>query len=68
MNFPRRRAGTGGTDVTTGAYAWRDTVAVDPDPYARERWEDSCIEGVGHTVAALHRLGFKWFRGVTPPR
>ena len=68
MNFPRRRVGTGGTDGTTGEYAWRDSVAVDPDPYALERWEDSCNEGVGHTVGALHRLGFKWFRGVTPPR
>ena len=68
MNFPRRRVGTGGTDVTTGVYAWRDTVAVDTDPYARERWEDSCNEGVGRTVVPLHEIGFKWFRGVTPER
>ena len=26
MNYPMRRAGTGGTDNTTGKYAWRNTV------------------------------------------
>jgi hypothetical protein len=68
MNYPMRRAGTGGTDNTTGKYAWRNTVTVDPDPYAREVWENTCNEGVGHTIAELHNLGFKWFRGVTPPK
>ncbi len=70
MNYPMRRAGTGGVDAKTGLYAWRDTVAVDPDagPYARENWENACNEGVGHTIVGLNKLGFKWFRGVTPPR
>ena len=68
MNYPLRRAGTGGTDAKTGLYAWRNTVTVDPDPYARESWENTCNEGVGHTIMELHALGFKWFRGVAPPR
>ena len=36
MNYPLRRAGTGGINNATGTYAWRDTVPTDPDPYARE--------------------------------
>ena len=68
MSYPRRRAGSGGVDRETGEYAWRDTVAVDSDPYARERWENSCNEGIGNTISGLRDTGFKWFRGVTPPR
>lgn len=68
MNYPVRRAGSGGTDRVTGKYAWRDAVAVDPDPYAREVWENTCNEGVGYTIDGLRTLGFKWYRGVTPPR
>jgi hypothetical protein len=40
---------------------------VDSDPYAREVWEQTCNEGVGHTIYGLHSLGFKFYRGVTPP-
>ncbi|MBI4888751.1 MAG: hypothetical protein HY824_16760 [Acidobacteria bacterium] len=68
MNYPLRRAGTGGTDNSTGRYAWRDTVTVDRDPYAREAWEAACNEGIERNVVDMHTLGFKWFRGVTPPR
>ena len=68
MNYPLRRAGTGGINNVTGTYAWRDTVPTDPDPYAREVWEATCNEGIEPNVASMHRLGFKWFRGVTPPR
>ena len=68
MNYPLRRAGTGGVDTTTCRYAWRNAADADPDPYAREVWENTCNEGVGHTVNELRALGFKWFRGVTPPR
>ena len=68
MNYPLRRAGSGGTDNATGKYAWRDAVAVDPDPYAREAWENTCNEGIARNVINMHSLGFKWFRGVTPPR
>lgn len=68
MNYPVRRAGTGGTDNRTGTYAWRTDVAVDKDPYAREVWENACNEGIAINVRNMHSLGFKWFRGVTPPR
>ena len=68
MAFPRRRAGTGGTNRTTGQYDWRDAVTPDRDPYAGEVWEDNCKEGNAHHVAGVHELGFEWFKGVTPPR
>jgi len=68
MNYPVRRAGTGGTDNATGTYNWRATPLVDKDPYAREVWENNCTEGIGVNVRNMHSLGFKWFRGVTPPR
>ena len=68
MNYPVRRAGTGGTDIATGKYAWRATATVDADPYAREVWENSCNEGVEPNVVDMHNLGFKWYRGSTPPR
>ena len=64
MNYPVRRAGTGGTDTKTGKYAWRTAATVDPDPYAREVWEFACT--AGHTISGLHSLGFHWFNGVTP--
>jgi hypothetical protein len=63
MNFPRRRAGTGGTDNRTGKYAWRDTVEADSNPYAKEIWENSCNEGNGHHIQEFHNLGFKWYKG-----
>jgi hypothetical protein len=63
INFPRRRAGTGGTDNRTGKYAWRDKVEADPNPYAREVWENSCNEGNGHHIQEFHHLGFKWYTG-----
>ena len=63
MNFPRRRAGSGGTDNRTGKYAWRDTVEVDPNPYAREPWENSCNEGNAHHLQGIRELGFKWYVG-----
>jgi hypothetical protein len=68
MNYPLRRAGTGGINNATGTYAWRDTVTADPDPYAREAWEATCNEGIERNAIDMHNLGFKWFRGVTPPR
>jgi len=67
MNYPVRRAGTGGTDNATGTYNWRATPVVDKDPYAREVWENNCTEGIAVNVRNMHSLGFKWFSGVTPP-
>ena len=63
MNYPVRRAGTGGTDNATGKYAWRDSVTVDPDPYAREVWENSCNEGVEPNVVDMHNLGLQVVQG-----
>jgi hypothetical protein len=68
INFPRRRGGTGGTDTKTGKYEWRDTVTPDSDPYAREMWENNCRDGNENHIMGIHELGFKWFRGVTPPQ
>jgi hypothetical protein len=68
MNFPKRRARTGGTDQRTGTYNWRAVVTPPEDPYANEVWEDNCNEGNSHHVQSIHSLGFKWFRGVTPPK
>ena len=68
MNYPLRRAGSGGTDNRTGTYAWRTTVTVDPDPYAREVWEATCNEGIARNVVDMRSIGFKWYRGVTPPK
>jgi hypothetical protein len=67
MNYPVRRAGTGGIDNSTGTYNWRDTPVVDKDPYAREAWENACNDGIAINVRNMHSLGFKWFKGVTPP-
>ncbi len=63
MNYPRRRVGSGGTDIRTGKYAWRDRVEADTDPYAKEPWENACNEGNAHHIEAVHELGFKWFKG-----
>jgi hypothetical protein len=65
MTFPRRRAGTGGTDNRTGKYAWRDTAAPESNPYAKEAWENACNEGNAHHIQEFQSLGFKWFKG--PP-
>jgi hypothetical protein len=68
MNYPVRRAGTGGTDPRTGKYNWRDVVTRDDNPNANEVWEDSCNEGNGHHIEGIRSIGYKWFRGVTLPQ
>jgi hypothetical protein len=37
------------------------------DAYAEETWENACHEG-NHATAHNRDLGFKWFKGVTPPK
>jgi hypothetical protein len=37
------------------------------DTYANETWENACHEG-NHATEANRLLGYKWFRGVTPPK
>jgi len=73
MTYPKRRAGTpvaanaagvtGGVTAATAAAVTRSN-----DPYAREYWEQTCTEGNLENVVILKKLGFKWFKGVTPAK
>jgi hypothetical protein len=72
MNFPKRRAGTGPRPVgapipnaVAAAVASRPAVK---DPYAIEPWEVACYEGNQQAPGELRRLGYKFYRGVTPPK
>ena len=38
------------------------------DPYAKELWEVGCHEGNAIGTESIHSLGFKWYKGVTPPK
>ena len=69
MNFPKRRAGTAerGPAPLRNAIATPNAPAV-KDPYARELWEVACYEGNTEGPADIRDLGFKWFKGVTPPK
>ena len=70
MNYPKRRAGTagaGGGGITSVSSLPRIDTA-NSDPYAKERWEQTCHEGNYEHLAGLEKLGFKWFKGVTPPK
>ncbi|HEY3160966.1 MAG TPA: hypothetical protein VGJ78_18490, partial [Vicinamibacterales bacterium] len=69
MTYPKRRTGTGpganpGSTNAVGAAG----VVPAADPYAKEVWEQTCLEGNRDNVVLLKRLGFKWFDAVTPPR
>ena len=44
----------------------RRARAAGGDKYANETWENACHEG-NQATEHNRRLGFKWFRGVTPP-
>jgi hypothetical protein len=59
MTFSQRRAGSDGASPIG---------AADNDPYANERWEAACHEGNREHIAGLAKLGFRWFRGVSPPK
>jgi hypothetical protein len=69
MNFPKRRAGTGPRPVAT-ALPNAATTNAPPvkDPHASEPWEVACYEGNKQVPGELRELGYKWFRGVTPPK
>lgn len=61
LSYRLRRAGTGGgADGGGGGATARDL-------YANESWEHACHEGNGHHVEEAQGLGFKWYKGVTPP-
>ena len=69
MNYPKRREGTeptGGPRALPGATSGLPSVTN--DPYAKEVWEEACFEGNRENTITLHALGFKWFKGVTPPK
>ena len=71
MNFPKRRAGTGPTERSCAASPQRACESCPlwtKDPYAGELWEAACYEGNTEACAAASALGFKWFKGVTPPK
>jgi hypothetical protein len=70
MNFPKRRAGTGGAGGGGGINAASNvpTPNANRDPYASEFWEQECAEGNHELLASVKSLGFKWFKGVTPPK
>ncbi|MDH3508047.1 MAG: hypothetical protein OEQ25_13010 [Gammaproteobacteria bacterium] len=68
MSFPRRRPGTG-PNLRRSRLPSAVAINAPPveDPYENEVWEEACYEGNGEGRAALHALGYEWFRGVTPP-
>ena len=68
MTFPRRRPGTG-PNLRRSRLPSAVAIGAPPveDPYENEVWEEACYEGNSEGRAALRELGYKWFRGVTPP-
>jgi hypothetical protein len=68
MNYPKRRARTMPMPGAGGASAVSALSTGDNDPYAREVWEAPCYEGNHELVESAKKSGFKWFKGVTPPR
>jgi hypothetical protein len=72
MNFPKRRAGTGprprGVPIPNAAAKAVASAAPVKDPYAGEAWEVACYEGNKQVPADIRELGYKFFRGVTPPK
>jgi hypothetical protein len=66
MTYPKRRAGTGPAANPGGNTAAGAAAVVNNDPYAKEFWENTCIEGNVDNVVILKNLGFKWFNAITP--
>lgn len=62
LNYPIRRVGSGGGCPECGV-----ANANAADPYAIESWEHACHEGNEHHIQEAQGLGFKWYRGITPP-
>jgi hypothetical protein len=70
MTYPKRRTGTGpggNAGAITNAVAAAG-VARAADPYAKELWENTCLEGNHDNVVLLKKLGFKYFDAVGPPK
>ena len=68
INFPKRRPGTG--PRTTGPLPNAATVSAPPpkDLHANEMWEVACYEGNKQVPGELRALGYRFYRGVTPPK
>ena len=68
MNFPKRRPGTGPRSTGPLPNAATVNTPAPKDPYAVETWEVACYEGNTQVPAGIRELGYKCFRGVTPPK
>jgi len=66
MTYPKRRAGTGPGANPGGTTAASAAAVVINDPYAKEFWENTCIEGNFDNVLEIKNLGFKWFNPIVP--
>jgi len=68
INFPKRRAGTGPRGGPRGVSVASSLAPTNNDPYANELWEPACYEGNTESLQSIHSIGYKWFKGVTPPK
>jgi hypothetical protein len=68
MTYPKRRQGTGPGVNPGGTTAASAVANVNNDRYAKEYWENTCIEGNFDNVVEIKDLGFKWFNAVEPPK
>ena len=68
MTYSKRRSGTGPRGPNYGVPGATSGLPSVKDPYAGEFWEEACFEGNHENTISQHELGFKWFKGVTPPK
>lgn len=66
MTYPKRRQGTGPGANPGGTTAASAAAVVNNDPYAKEFWETTCLEGNLDNVLEIKNLGFKWFNPIVP--
>jgi hypothetical protein len=66
MTYPKRRQGTGPGANPGGTTAASAVANVNNDRYAKEVWENTCIEGNIDNVLEIKSLGFKWFNPIVP--
>ncbi len=68
INHPKRRPGTGPRVPGGLPGATAGLPSANNNPYANENWEAACFEGNHENTVTQRELGFKWFKGVTPPK
>ena len=80
INHPKRREGSDKRNLRGTAFAstapsqaaaagyTENARPATVDPYEKEEWETACFEGNHENTITQHELGFKWFKGVTPPK